>query len=634
MGFFGRKKDKEKEKEKKGGLFGWMKRKQADEPEREEQIVEPEPETDTDDVAAQMLAEREAARQAETEQWREEAEAEIAADQAEAAALAAKAAQDELLTEEEDSEADAEDEDDEEPITVTFQSEAVAEPETVETEPEAVAEPETVETEPEAVAEPETVEAESKAVAEPETVEAEPEAVAEPETVEAELEEVTEPETVETESEAVAEPETVEAELETVAEPETVETEPETVAEPETVETEPEEVAEPETEESESEEVAEPETEESEPEEVAEPETEESEPEEVAEPETEEVEPEEVAEPETEESESEELDETEAEASEPEEPQEPEKKKKKGFFEKIRDGLRKTKDSVIAKMQLVLNAFTKIDEDLFDQLEETMIMGDMGAETSIEICDQLRKRVKERGITDPKQIMGLIQEIIGEMLGEDQTLQLQTKPSVIMVIGVNGAGKTTTIGKLCHQLKEDGKKVIVAAADTFRAAAIDQLEVWTDRAGVELVKHAEGSDPAAVVYDAIEAAKARNCDVLICDTAGRLHNKKNLMQELAKINRIIENKAAGCDKEILLVLDATTGQNAVNQARLFKEVADITGIVLTKLDGTAKGGIIVSIKNELEIPVKLIGVGEKIDDLQPFHARDFVNALFETEERK
>ena len=546
MGFFGRKKDKEKEKEKKGGLFGWMKRKQADEPEREEQIVEPEPETDTDDVAAQMLAEREAARQAKTEQWREEAEAEIAADQAEAAALAAKAAQDELLTEEEDSEADAEDEDDEEPIAVTFQ------PEEAESEAEE-AEPETVKVEPEEVAEPETVEPEPEAVAEPETVETEPEAVTEPETVETEPEEVAEPETVEPEPEEIAEPETVESELE------------------------------------------------------------------------------EVAESETEESEPEEFDETEAEASEPEEP---EKKKKKGFFEKIRDGLRKTKDSVIAKMQLVLNAFTKIDEDLFDQLEETMIIGDMGAETSIEICDQLRKRVKERGITDPKQIMGLIQEIIGEMLGEDQTLQLQTKPSVIMVIGVNGAGKTTTIGKLCHQLKEDGKKVIVAAADTFRAAAIDQLEVWTDRAGVELVKHAEGSDPAAVVYDAIEAAKARNCDVLICDTAGRLHNKKNLMQELAKINRIIENKAAGCDKEILLVLDATTGQNAVNQARLFKEVADITGIVLTKLDGTAKGGIIVSIKNELEIPVKLIGVGEKIDDLQPFHARDFVNALFETEERK
>ena len=601
MGFFGRKKDKEKEKEKKGGLFGWMKRKQADEPEREEQIVEPEPETDTDDVAAQMLAEREAARQAETEQWREEAEAEIAADQAEAAALAAKAAQDELLTEEEDSEADAEDEDDEEPIAVTFQ------PEEAESEAEE-AEPETVKVEPEEVAEPETVEPEPEAVAEPETVESELEEVTEPETVETELEEITEPETVETELEEVTEPETVEPEPEEIVEPETVEVEPEAVAEPETVEPEPEEIAEPETVETEPEEVAEPETEEVELEAVAEPETVEPEPEEVAEPETVEI--------------------------EPEEPQEPEKKKKKGFFEKIRDGLRKTKDSVIAKMQLVLNAFTKIDEDLFDQLEETMIMGDMGAETSIEICDQLRKRVKERGITDPKQIMGLIQEIIGEMLGEDQTLQLQTKPSVIMVIGVNGAGKTTTIGKLCHQLKEDGKKVIVAAADTFRAAAIDQLEVWTDRAGVELVKHAEGSDPAAVVYDAIEAAKARNCDVLICDTAGRLHNKKNLMQELAKINRIIENKAAGCDKEILLVLDATTGQNAVNQARLFKEVADITGIVLTKLDGTAKGGIIVSIKNELEIPVKLIGVGEKIDDLQPFHARDFVNALFETEERK
>ncbi len=581
MGFFGRKKDKEKEKEKKGGLFGWMKRKQADEPEREEQIVEPEPETDTDDVAAQMLAEREAARQAETEQWREEAEAEIAADQAEAAALAAKAAQDELLTEEEDSEADAEDEDDEEPIAVTFKPEE-AESEAEEAESEEVAEPEAVETEPEEVTEPETIETEPEEIAELETVETEPEEVIEPETVEVEPEEVAEPEAVEVEPEAVAEPETVEPEPEEVAEPETVETEPEEVAEPETVETEPEEITEPE---------------------------------------IVEAEPEEFEEPE-------------AEASEPEEPQEPEKKKKKGFFEKIRDGLRKTKDSVIAKMQLVLNAFTKIDEDLFDQLEETMIMGDMGAETSIEICDQLRKRVKERGITDPKQIMGLIQEIIGEMLGEDQTLQLQTKPSVIMVIGVNGAGKTTTIGKLCHQLKEDGKKVIVAAADTFRAAAIDQLEVWTDRAGVELVKHAEGSDPAAVVYDAIEAAKARNCDVLICDTAGRLHNKKNLMQELAKINRIIENKAAGCDKEILLVLDATTGQNAVNQARLFKEVADITGIVLTKLDGTAKGGIIVSIKNELEIPVKLIGVGEKIDDLQPFHARDFVNALFETEERK
>lgn len=309
--------------------------------------------------------------------------------------------------------------------------------------------------------------------------------------------------------------------------------------------------------------------------------------------------------------------------------------KKKGFFAKIRESLKKTKDSMIAKMQHVLNSFTKIDEDLFEQLEETMIMSDLGPETSVEICDLLRKRVKEEGITDPSQIMGLIQEIIGEMLGQDTGLDLSTKPSIIMVIGVNGAGKTTTIGKLCHQLKEDGKKVIVAAADTFRAAAIDQLEVWTNRAGVELVKHAEGSDPGAVVFDAIAAAKARDCDVLICDTAGRLHNKKNLMQELAKINRIIETQAEGCSVEVLLVLDATTGQNAVNQARLFQEVANLTGIVLTKLDGTAKGGIIVSIRNELHIPVKLIGVGEKIDDLQPFRSKDFVAALFdrETEEK-
>ncbi|MGN0585256.1 MAG: signal recognition particle-docking protein FtsY [Ruminococcus sp.] len=288
---------------------------------------------------------------------------------------------------------------------------------------------------------------------------------------------------------------------------------------------------------------------------------------------------------------------------------------------------------MMSRIQNVLGSFTKIDEDLFDELLETMIMGDMGVDTSEAICNALRKRIKERGITDPNEIMSLIQEIITEMLGEDQSLDLSTKPSVIMVIGVNGAGKTTTIGKLCHQLKAEGKKVIVAAADTFRAAAIDQLEVWTQRSGVDIVKHAEGSDPGAVVYDAIDAAKARGCDVLICDTAGRLHNKKNLMQELAKINRIISTRAEGCSVETLLVLDATTGQNAVNQARLFKEAADISGIVLTKLDGTAKGGIIVSIKNELDIPVKLIGVGEKIDDLQPFHAEDFVNALFEKEER-
>ena len=300
-----------------------------------------------------------------------------------------------------------------------------------------------------------------------------------------------------------------------------------------------------------------------------------------------------------------------------------------GFFSKIKDGLKKTKESMVKKMQKVVNSFTKIDEELFEQLEETMIMSDMGVETSVQICEELRKRIKERGITDPSVIMELLQEIVAEMMGDDIELDLSSKPSVIMVIGVNGAGKTTTIGKMCHQFINDGKKVVVAAADTFRAAAIDQLQVWTDRAGADIVKHAEGSDPASVVFDAIAAAKARNCDVLICDTAGRLHNKKNLMDELAKMNRIIEREAPDSSKEVLLVLDATTGQNAVNQARLFKEVAPISGIVLTKLDGTAKGGIVISIKNELGIPVKLIGVGEKIDDLQPFNSRDFVRALFE-----
>lgn len=301
-----------------------------------------------------------------------------------------------------------------------------------------------------------------------------------------------------------------------------------------------------------------------------------------------------------------------------------------GFFSKIKDGLKKTKESMVKKMQKVVNSFTKIDEELFEQLEETMIMSDMGVETSVQICEELRKRIKEIGITDPSVIMELIQEIVAEMMGDDIELDLSSKPSVIMVIGVNGAGKTTTIGKMCHQFINDGKKVVVAAADTFRAAAIDQLQVWTDRAGADIVKHAEGSDPASVVFDAIAAAKARNCDVLICDTAGRLHNKKNLMDELAKMNRIIEREAPDSSKEVLLVLDATTGQNAVNQARLFKEVAPISGIVLTKLDGTAKGGIVISIKNELGIPVKLIGVGEKIDDLQPFNSRDFVRALFES----
>ena len=300
-----------------------------------------------------------------------------------------------------------------------------------------------------------------------------------------------------------------------------------------------------------------------------------------------------------------------------------------GFFSKIKEGLQKTRDVMMHRMQKIINSFTKIDEDLFEQLEETMIMSDMGVETSVEICERLRKLVKERGVKDPGKIMELIEEIISDMLGEETELNLSAKPAVIMVIGVNGAGKTTTIGKLCHQFKSEGKKVLVAAADTFRAAAIDQLEVWTQRAGVDIVKHAEGSDPAAVVFDAITAAVARDVDILIVDTAGRLHNKKNLMNELAKINRILEQKAEGCSIETLLVLDATTGQNAVSQAKLFNETAKITGIVLTKLDGTAKGGIIVSIKNELGIPVKLVGVGEKIEDLQRFNNADFVHALFD-----
>lgn len=304
-----------------------------------------------------------------------------------------------------------------------------------------------------------------------------------------------------------------------------------------------------------------------------------------------------------------------------------------GLFSKIASGLRKTKDFLFGGIQRVLNSFTVIDEELFDQLEEQMIMSDIGVETSEEICDRLRRKIKERGITDPKEIMGLIHEVIAEIMGDDTGLDLSVSPAVIMVIGVNGAGKTTTIGKLCHQFRQEGKKVLVAAADTFRAAAIDQLEVWTQRAGVDIVKHAEGSDPGAVVYDALEAAKARECDVVVIDTAGRLHNKKNLMEELKKINRIIDNKAGDCSREILLVLDATTGQNAVNQAKLFSETAPITGIVLTKLDGTAKGGIVISIKNELGIPVKLIGVGEKIDDLQPFDSNMFVDALFASPEQ-
>ncbi len=300
-----------------------------------------------------------------------------------------------------------------------------------------------------------------------------------------------------------------------------------------------------------------------------------------------------------------------------------------GLFEKLKAGLKKTKDSMMGKIERLLHSFTKIDDELFDELEETLILCDIGVNTSVKICDELRDRVKQKGITDPSLIKDMLKEVITDMLGEDTPLDLSTTPSVVLVIGVNGAGKTTTIGKLSYQLAQEGKKVIVAAADTFRAAAIDQLEVWTDRAGVDIVKHNAGSDPAAVVFDALTAAKARNADVVICDTAGRLHNKKNLMDELRKIARIVHQQAEGCSLEVLLALDATTGQNAVNQARQFNEVADITGIILTKLDGTAKGGIIISITDELKIPVKLVTVGEKIEDIQPFVAKDFVNALFE-----
>ena len=300
-----------------------------------------------------------------------------------------------------------------------------------------------------------------------------------------------------------------------------------------------------------------------------------------------------------------------------------------GLFQKLKDSLKKTKDSFLGRIDKMLGAFTKIDEDLFEELEETLIMSDIGVNTSMRICEELRERVKIQKIEDPAQIKGLLKEVIYEMLGKDTPLDLSTSPSVILVIGVNGVGKTTTIGKLAYKLKNEGKRVLVAAADTFRAAAIDQLEVWTDRAGVDIIKHKEGGDPAAVVFDALTAAKARGVDVVICDTAGRLHNKKNLMDELKKISKIVHEKAEGCSLEVLLALDATTGQNAVNQASQFNEAANITGIILTKLDGTAKGGIIISITEDLKIPVKLITTGEKIEDIQEFNSHDFAEALFE-----
>lgn len=300
-----------------------------------------------------------------------------------------------------------------------------------------------------------------------------------------------------------------------------------------------------------------------------------------------------------------------------------------GFFDKIKNGLNKTRNALLDSVNSVINSFTKIDEDLIEELEEILITSDIGVNTAGEICDRLRVKIKENRATDPTQVTGLLKEILYEMTEGDTALHLDTKPSVIMVIGVNGVGKTTTIGKLAAQLKSEGKNVMLAAADTFRAAAIDQLALWADRAGVHLVKNVPGTDPASVIFDAVASAKAKNADVLICDTAGRLHNKKNLMDELAKMYRVIGRELPDASVEALIVLDATTGQNAVNQAREFKAVTDITGIVLTKLDGTAKGGVVISINNDLNIPVKYIGVGEQIDDLQPFNNKVFVDALFE-----
>ena len=302
-----------------------------------------------------------------------------------------------------------------------------------------------------------------------------------------------------------------------------------------------------------------------------------------------------------------------------------------GFFSKIKEGLRKTRSSIVESVNSIVNSFTKIDEEFFEELEETLIMSDIGVKTATEICDLLRKKIKETGATDTSVIKGMMKDIITEMLGDDEGLKLETKPSVILVIGVNGVGKTTSIGKISTGLKKEGKNVVLGAADTFRAAAIDQLGIWADRAEVSMVKSVEGTDPASVVFDTIASAKAHNADVIICDTAGRLHNKKNPMDELAKINRVIARELPDASLETLLVLDASTGQNAVNQAKEFKNVTDITGIVLTKLDGTAKGGIIIPIRNELGIPVKFVGVGEGIDDLMPFSANDFVDGIFEEE---
>ena len=300
-----------------------------------------------------------------------------------------------------------------------------------------------------------------------------------------------------------------------------------------------------------------------------------------------------------------------------------------GFLDKLKAGLSKTKNAIFGQIDEVLKAFVKVDEDLLEELEELLIMSDIGVGATEEIMERLRDDVKSGRLKEKDQVIDALKEILTDMIGEGGELDLSTTPSIILVIGVNGAGKTTSIGKISNRLVQKGKKVVVAAADTFRAAAIDQLAVWCERSGAEIVKQNEGSDPAAVVFDALNYAKKRNADVLIIDTAGRLHNKTNLMNELAKINRVIDKECPNAARENLLVLDATTGQNAILQAKEFRNAADITGLVLNKLDGTAKGGIVISIKKELEIPVKFIGVGEKIDDMQEFDSAEFVEALFD-----
>ncbi|MBR7117733.1 MAG: signal recognition particle-docking protein FtsY [Clostridia bacterium] len=300
-----------------------------------------------------------------------------------------------------------------------------------------------------------------------------------------------------------------------------------------------------------------------------------------------------------------------------------------GFFDKLKEGLIKTKNAIVGKIDSFFKMFRKVDEELFEELEELLISADIGFTATEAILDELRDIVKTENIKEAEDVKVKLYEILRRMIGEHEPLKLETKPSVILVIGVNGVGKTTSIGKIAADLKSKGKKVVVAAADTFRAAAAEQLTVWCERAAVDIIKQGAGADPASVVYDAINAVKSRKADVLIIDTAGRLHNKKNLMDELAKIDRVINRELAGCSKETLLVLDATTGQNAVLQAKEFKGASVITGLILTKLDGTAKGGIVLSIKQELGIPVKFIGVGEKIDDMKPFSPNDFAKALFE-----